>query len=319
MSLIKKLAFAPLFMLFLAFFCYLLNPLLNDLGFLFSLDINIFLQLLQIGVSLILTALFYVVFLSLARDIKIVAPISLFASLVPLLLLNTSYPYIASIGVLISFLIIFLMVESNLKSYLNFQPTVLFNHNIKTLVTLILISFALMYYFITSGQIKEKGFQIPDSLIDASLKIVGPTSSFKPMVKGERYLAQGIQITPEQLQLLKNNPELLKQYGISPSDLDKLQTTQKTGPANQNTVNKTGAITLDPKALIKDRFNTIIKQYESIIPIVLSVMFFLSLQFITSFLSILISPLLLLIYAILEKSGYIRFEKEMREVKKLVV
>lgn len=102
--------------------------------------------------------------------------------------------------------------------------------------------------------VQEQGFQIPDSLIDASLKLTD----------------QG--------------------------QIDSLV-----------------------KEALKDQIQNLIKPYLGLIPAVVAALLFFTLQALTSLVSLLIYPLLWLIFLILEKIGFVKFTTEMREVKKMVV
>ncbi len=73
------------------------------------------------------------------------------------------------------------------------------------------------------------------------------------------------------------------------------------------------------KQTAKDQIQGFIKPYQSFIPAVLAVLLFLTLQSLTSILNLFIYPLLWLIFFILEKTGFVKFEIEQREVKKLVI
>ncbi len=73
------------------------------------------------------------------------------------------------------------------------------------------------------------------------------------------------------------------------------------------------------KQTVKDQVQGFIKPYLNFIPAILAVLLFLTLQSLTSILNLLIYPLLWLTFLILEKTGFTKFEVEMRQVKKLVV
>lgn len=73
------------------------------------------------------------------------------------------------------------------------------------------------------------------------------------------------------------------------------------------------------KQTVNDQVQNLIKPYLSFIPAILALLLFFTLQSLTSILNLLIFPLLWIIFFILEKSGFIKFEIEMRLVKKMVV
>ncbi len=156
--------------------------------------------------------------------------------------------------------------------------------------------------------IAKKGFQVPDSLIDTALKM-SPVNRPQDETSTQTQLPN---ITPEQIALLKQNPDLLKQSGLDPKILDTLSQPQTTS----NPQNLTQQLV---KQAVKDQVQNIIKPFISFIPVVLAVLLFFTLQFFTSIINIFISPLLSLTFLILEKTGITHYEIEQREVKKLVI
>lgn len=73
------------------------------------------------------------------------------------------------------------------------------------------------------------------------------------------------------------------------------------------------------KQTVKDQLQNLLKPYLGFIPMALAVILFLTLQSIVSILGLLIYPLLWLVFYMLEKTNFISFTTEMREIKKMVV
>lgn len=215
------------------------------------------------------------------------------------------------IGILISFLLIYLTLENTLKTYLTFNPAALFGPSIRNLSFLLILTFSITYYLSINIIIQKNGFQIPDSLIETSLKFIPkgetPTKSdtLQPQIK----------IPKEQIELLKQNPQLLEQYGLDPKILDTLDQPQTTN-SSQSVEDYSDEFL---KLALKDQLDKIIKPYINYVPVSLALLFFITLQAITSFLNILIYPLLWITFYLLEKSGFLQFTSEMRPVKKIVV
>jgi hypothetical protein len=161
-------------------------------------------------------------------------------------------------------------------------------------------------------QIQEKGFELPDELIDSIIQLSSPATGTSQFVKGEKYVAQ---LTPQQIELIKQHPDELKKY------IDSVAAT----PSTANSVGTSSKATsvpitsLVPKQLIKDQINSFIKPYANFIAPVLGLIFFTTISGFVWLVSFFLSPLLWLIFMILEKSEFIEFTKEMREVKKMVV
>lgn len=312
--LIKKLVFAPLFLVFFGLLNFYLQPILGSTNLIFSLNLDLFIQLLILGALLIATSSLFVIFCSLAQDWKLILPVLILSQVIPIILIPYQIGLVLAVGFLISLSLTYTLLSNKLKTYLTFSPTTLLVPSIKTLTFYLSLSISFAYYLSANLEISKNGFQIPDSLIEASLKISSPN----PAVKGVKYIAQTPAFTPEQIELLRQNPDPLREQGIDPKVLDTLD--QQTKP----TYKLASPASLNPspdllKKLVKDQLQTVIKPYQGWIAPILALLFYFTLSFLLSILSLVISPIIWLTFYLLEKSGFIRFEKEMREVKKMVV
>ena len=300
---IKKLIFAPLFLLVFTILIYQLTPLLRSYDFIFSLSVSTFIELIIIAVLIFLSSFLFVLFTTISLDWKLFIPVGILAALTPMVFMDQALALIFVVGILISLPITYFSLESTLKSYLNFQPFALLGPSIRHLSALLILSFCLVYFLSANKIIAQSGFQIPDSLIDTALKFAQPAGS----TTQESSTSQ-LSISQDQIDLLKKNPDLLKQSGLDPKVLDTLNS-----PKSQNT--QTDLI----KQAVKDQVQSFIKPYLGFIPAGLAVLLFLTLQSLTSIINLLIYPLLWLTFYILEKSGFIKFVVEQRPVKKMVV
>ncbi len=270
---IKQLAFAPLFLGLFAFTCYKISEILTDYQFLFSVDSSSLIQMLIICALFLLSALSFVLFVTFASNWKIVAPVVLIALTLPLIFTPQPVNFVLSIGFLVAFMISFLGLENKLKTYLNFQPSVLFTPNIKSLATMLIFVTCFGFYLTTSREIKQNGFSLPDLLIDTVLQAIP----------------------------LDQSSQMLQENGIDPTLLD---TNQIQDAAIQT---------------VKTALDQVMEPYLPYLAIFIALILFFTLNWIASFLSLLLSPLLWAIFASLTKSGFASFTTEMREVKKLVV
>lgn len=310
MLIFKKLILAPFFAVIFALLVYQLLPFLKSYDFVFSLSLNTFINLLVLSALISLSSFLFILFASLSQNLKITLLASLLFALVPLLFLDTSLALILAVAVFISLLLTSLNLASSLKSYLTFQPGALLGPAVRQLSSLLILSFCVVYFLSSSKLVAQNGFQIPDSLIDTALKFSMPAT---PNNQLEQVQASLPQITPEQLDLLKKNPDLLRQSGLDPKILDALDKSTKSTKVSEQ-------LTTDlVKQTVKDQFQNIIKPYVSFIPAILTALLFLTLQSLTSILNLLIYPLLSATFYLLEKSGFIRYEIEQRPVKKMVV
>ncbi|MDO8573811.1 MAG: hypothetical protein Q7R77_03605, partial [Candidatus Daviesbacteria bacterium] len=294
---LKKLIFAPFFLIILGLFFYQLTPLLESYDFIFSLSSDTLIQLITISAFVSLSSLLFTVFATIASSWKLVLPVVLIGAIISLVFLPMPLGLIFVAAIFVSLLLTYVSLDNALKSYLTFQPSTLLGPSIKHLSGFLILSFCLVFFLTTSRIIAQNGFQIPDTLIDTALKMTPlPTEQ-----------AQLPTINPDQLELLKQNPNLLKQSGLDPKILDTLN--QAPADLIKDTIKQT----------VKDQIQGFIKPYQSFIPAILAVLLFLTLQSLTSILNLLVPPLLWLIFLILEKTGFIKFETEQRTVKKMVV
>lgn len=305
---IKKLAFAPFFIIFFTILIYQLTPLLKSYDFIFSLSVNTLIELIILAVFISLTSFFFTLFATLAQDWKLILPVALVSAIIPFIFIEPALALILTVAIFVCLVLTSLSLESHLKTYLNFQPANLLGPSIKRLSGLLIISFCLVYFFSSSKLISQNGFSIPDSLIDTALKM-SPTN-----IPEQTSTSQLPGLSSDQIALLKKNPDLLQQFGLDSKMLDSLVTdSQKTAqPAS-----KLGNDFI--KQTVKSQIQEFIKPYLNFIPAILALLLFLTFQSLVAFLNILIYPLLWLTFLILEKTGFTRFEIEQRPVKKLVV
>ncbi|MDO8638223.1 MAG: hypothetical protein Q7R43_01515, partial [Candidatus Daviesbacteria bacterium] len=193
--------------------------------------------------------------------------------------------------------------QKKLKNYLAFKASSLLIPSIKTLSTLIILISSFVFYLFMASDLKVNGFKIPDSIIDPIINFTtqGSASDTLP--------TQNINIPADQLNLLKQNPDLLKQYGLDPKVLDQVSNTNPQEISQNNLI----------KTAVNSQIQSLINPNLRIISGVLAITFFVSLNFLSSILVLILYPLISLIFWILEKTGFTNYQIEMREVKKLVV
>lgn len=321
MHLIKKLLLAPLFLSLLLTLFYLYKLVLDKYLEVFLGKWGGIQELGLIALVIIFASLTYCLYISFAQDIKYHFILAVIGSFIPFIFLQPPLALIAGIGFLISLSIAYFNLSTNLKTYVNFAPVNLLSSPVKTLNTLLLLSLTLVFYFHSNSIIQQKGFKLPEPIIDWAIELSLQGTNIP--VKGEKYLAQAPTLTQDQINLLKENPQLLEQFGLKASDLDQLTPTTVNSPApnpvqiipSLPTANLRDII----KAQITDSLERIIKPYLLAIPIILAFLFYSLVSLCLWILSFFLSPTILLIFYLFEKTGFIKFEKEMREVKKMVV
>lgn len=307
----KKLVFAFPFLLALLGVYQSLNPILQDIYLIFDFQIETLSQLLTFMILLTLASLFFIIFATLAQDWKFILPVALLGSLPALFFLSFPSSLVVALGFLTSFMIILLALDKKLSTYLTFTPTSLLLPSITQLSMLLLAVVSVALFIAADTKIKEEGFELPDSFVDQILQVSMPKELSEQGPKQSQP-----QIPPEQLELLRQNPQLLKQYGLDPSILDEINTQSAPPAGGRQTPSVEQSLV---KNEVKKQIDNIVKPYLDFLPIALAAIFFLTLKFGLSVLSLTLFPLVWLIFWVLEKTGFTKFETEMREVKKLVI
>lgn len=331
---LKKLLFAPVFLGLVAYSVYLLKPYLTSYGVIFAVSYSEFINLLVFSGTILFSAITFAVFSCLAQDWKLIGPVSFFAGAPCVYFLPQPLSFVIAGALILSLVFNYLMLENSLKNYFTFKPTELLGPSIKSLTFLIVLVFSIGFYLSINKEIQTKGFEIPDTLIDQALKL-SPQPEDLNNIKGIKFLAQTPLITQEQIDFLKKNPDLVKQAGYDPKILDNYSApTPASSPKTQQSSQKQQTTTQLPslpgiqiptssadltKKLIKSQFQKMIDPYKGIIPGVLALLFFVALNSLVSLLGIFNTPITWFVFQLLQSSGFIRFEKEMREVKKMAV
>lgn len=301
MNLFKKFIFAPFFIISFLAFCYLLNLIIKDTGILLSLEISSLINLIIISGLAFVSSLFFVLFATLTQDWKYILASGAIAALASFIFLPLDLAIILGVLLLVSISYTYFFLEKKLHSYITFQATVLLPPSVKFLASLIVIAASVVFYLLNTSEINKNGFQIPESVIDSIVKLTP-----LPELPDSDSSLQELSITPEQINVIKQNPQLAKQYGLTENALDALL---HPATAPENPI----------KGIIKQQTEQFLAPYKNLIPIFLTLLFFLTLNSFLYIYSLLLTPLLWLTFYILEKTNFIHFELEMREIKKMVV
>ena len=312
MPLIKKLDFALPFLLALFGTYQYLSTFLQNPYLIFDFNVATLVPLALFLLLLLLSGLFFVVFSTLAQDLKITLPATFLGAFSALLIIPAPLSLVVAFGSLIVLTLTLLTLNKKLATYLTFQPAALLVPAIRQLAPLLLLVFSITFYLAADAKVKTEGFEVPDSILDPVINMTmsqlpNPTSPTSPTTPKNN----SPQIPPEQIEMLRQNPALLQQYGLDPSVLDELSPqTPKTSQNPQQALIKTE---------VKKQLQSVIAPQINLIPPILAALFFFTLQFGLTLFSIILSPLIWLIFWILGKTGFTTYTKEMREVKKLVV
>src|SRR3989344_5413363 len=117
MVILKKLVFAPFFLISFIILIYQLKIFSTGYDFIFSLSTDTLVILTAISGLVSLSSLLFVLFATLSQDWKYVLPVGILGSIIPFLFLEVGLAIVLSVAILVSLLLTFLNLESSLKSY----------------------------------------------------------------------------------------------------------------------------------------------------------------------------------------------------------
>lgn len=229
----------------------------------------------------------------------------LVGTVIPVSIFGMFNGLILGIGVGVGELIGYLMIRQSLRSYLTFSTNNLIMPAIKTVAMVVIIGFSIIYGIGLQKNVEINGFKLPDGIIDSAIKMSG----------GDQ-LMDSQNSTGAMIDQISKDSGLLSSLGISqeqlkssdPNTLEKLLgSNQKTSSQSliRDTVNKQLANTVAP--------------FLAFVGLIAGGLFLLSMLGVISLLYPLIAGFIWVIFKLLESANLIQFEKEMREVRKLVV
>ena len=139
MVILKKLTFAPLFLVSFLTLIYLINPLFKSYDFIFSLALATLIVLVNISLLISLSSLLFIVLATIAQDWRISIPAAIVGSAVPFIFFDPSLATVFAAGIFLSLFLSNLNLDVALKSYLNFQPSSLLGPPIRHLSGLLIL------------------------------------------------------------------------------------------------------------------------------------------------------------------------------------
>src|SRR5258708_7124885 len=269
MALFKKLLFGLLYLV--TFFLVLTQAksLLKSTDIVFDFSQG---TLIALGVFIgliLLSSLFFVIFITLSQDFKTIALILIISNLACFILFNNPENIILSLGFVSVGGLTYVLLDNKLKTYLTFQSTVLLTSPTLNFARLFILLFSLLFFFTLTTSLASKPFEIPDKVLDLALKLTPQSLDLNS--------SQNPNLTKGQ----KLSPELLKQAGIDQTALNNANLSQLTELPKETL-----------KKALQAQLAQIIEPYQSIMPLILAFLLFVSLTSLASLIGILISTLL---------------------------
>ncbi|MDP2649750.1 MAG: hypothetical protein Q8P10_02805 [bacterium] len=304
MAVLKKLIFILPFFLSYATFVFLVSPFLQNPNQVLSLDLENLKLFIFITISLLASAVFFVTFATMAvSDWMFIVPIALFVSMSAVIFALPLPAFIIGFGSFFSFIVASFSLKKKLANYLSFDASSILVPVIKQISTLLILILSFVFYLNSSFDIQAHGFRPPSSLINIALKFI-------PAQNLNQNLNSNLQISPDQIALLEQNPAILKQYGVDPSMLESLKNQKPNTNLSANDL---------IRPFIENQLRAVVAPYQNFIPIFLTACFFITLLTFSSLLSAFLPLFILIIFYLLETTNLVRYEVETREVNKLVV
>lgn len=318
MQIVKKIIFALPFLFSFFLFCQQLDSFLQNPGSIISFSIEGLTQQGLLLAFLLISSFFFIIFATLAFNWFIVLPVLALASFFPFLLTTAPLNFTLISGFLLFFTFTYFLLERKLNSYLTFQSTALVIPAIKRTTTLIIIVSSFAFYLGANMEIANHGFKLPPSLIDTVVQFAMNQQGGNVNNLDVEVNTNGSPVlTPQQAALVKQNPALMQQFGITAADVDRAL--QQSGSSTKTQPQPSTSISNTVRSTIDQQVSQIIKPYIQYIPIVYTAIFFGNLLLLAWIFSLFLVPLVALLFFILEKIGFTKYVTEMREVKKLVV
>src|SRR3989344_2625540 len=303
MKVFKRLLFAPIFLITLFFFFYFFNLYIKSETYPLATNPQMLFQFALLSGLALLSSLFFILFAILTQDWKLAVPVFALIDTVPLLFGLNPLNYLLAGGCFTLHCISYFLVDREIEQAVDFKPEALLSPPVKKLASFLIILISIGYFLTTNIRIQEKGFQIPDTLADTVLKMAPIPQATDINTSINQYSLEELSPTKDQVRELKNNPELLKQFGLEPEMLDQIKVKQMK----------------QPKRLINEQIQKLIDPYIQYISLILALIFYASLQFILNILSFLVSPLITLIFILLEKFKVISYVITTKEVRKMKI
>lgn len=303
---VKKLAFYPLFLACFVFLVTKLIAIFATYEFFFSLTLENLIQLIIISALILLSGFLFCLFATFADDWKIVAPAIIFACLMPFIFFTWNVAATCFLGTLIALTLTFSVLEMSLKNYLTFDANAILSPSIRHLATFLILVISIAYFFAAKQIILEKSFVVPNSIIDMALGINPNTQTS---------MTDQTSSTEEVITNTQRN--LLLKAGVPANAINNISLVLS--PGKTITTAAKDATAKFARQQAEKLMNAYIRPYLPVIPAILGILLFLTLQSIVALLQFLLYPLIWITFYFLNEANFLKYKKEMKEVKKLEI
>lgn len=169
---VKKALFGVVVFVLWTLALTLLAGLLADPVQILGLDIRLGLNLVLLAVLVSLSGGFFAVYMAIADDWRFGVSLLVLISVAAVFLLPYPQALVVGAGTFLGGLIVLWSLKKSLSTYLNWSVGGVLMPSVRLMCPLMFLGFAASFYFASSAVLAEKGFEIPDSLIDPILKMI---------------------------------------------------------------------------------------------------------------------------------------------------
>lgn len=299
MNYLKQLVFGVIYLCLLGWTIYWSEQIVGNPWMVFDLGWNSLWELVVFDLWIGLSGLLFAVSVVMSKEKLIDIGVIVVGGILPLAMLGVS-GIILGVIILSGEILTLMMIRRSLKSYLTFSASNILMPGVRSLAMVILVGMSIIYGVNLQIEVNKNGFRLPDGIVDSAIKLSGGDTNSSTSV----------------MDSLSQNSGLLAQFGVSQEQLktvDPKIIEQFLGSNKQ----------ISQQSVIKDAIN---KQVASAVAPVLPYMgmmmgglFLISMLGIIGLIYPLLGGLTWGLFILMERIGLIRFEKEMREVRKLVV
>lgn len=301
MGYVKQVVFALATLGLVTYAIWASSWILSNPNLVFEMSSDSFWTVTLVPINGLLVGLSYALTVVMSKEKVIDLGVIAVSAMIPIAMMGVFGVWISG-GLAVSEILAMMMIRHSLATYLNFGPATILMPGIKTVAVVLIVCIYGVWGWQMQQAVNKNGFHLPDSLVDEVIKLMDTSSGNQ---EGSSYINQ------------LAGGGLSQQLGISQQQLETFGNSQLGNQVAENIQKQT-------QTAVKEALN---KQVDIIIKPILPIFGWgMAAMLGFSALGMLVFPLFQItagivwwIFWAMEKTGWVRFETEMRPVKKLVV
>lgn len=301
MNYLKQLIFGVAYLLLLGWMVYECGQIVGNPWIIFDLGWGSLWEIIMFAILVGFSGLLFGLNVVMSKEKLIDIGVVIVGGMMPLAIIGILNGIILGVTILTGELLALMMIRGSLKSYLTFSASNILVPGVKNLTMVVLIGVSIIYGINLQKDVNKNGFRLPDGIVDSAIKLSGGDMQNN---------------STSVMESLGQNSELLTQFGITPEQLKSLDPSMVDKlPGGSKQVNQQTIL----KDAVNKQLSNAVAPFLAYVGIVMGGLFLISMLGIIGLIYPLLGMAVWGIFKIMENSGMIRFEKEMREVRKLVV